>query len=211
MPVRPPKAERNRCVFSARCPSSVLERLTQPPIRPQTQRKSQCRTRPPYSSARPPGSTSDCPVRDLKQSVRFYHVLFAQEPTKTRPGYAKFEVADPSVNLSLNETQHQTGPNDPISHFGIQVKSTAAVESMKRRFAEMGLQTRIEENVTCCYAVQNKVRVADPDGNRWEIFVVLSNEGAQHYSGGGEYCAVDCCSEKRAEPARSSAAPAACC
>lgn len=151
------------------------------------------------------------PVRDLEQSVRFYGTLFGQEPTKTRPGYAKFEVADPPVNLSLNETRHQTGPDDPISHFGVQVKSTATVGSMTRRFAELGLQTRIEENVTCCYAVQNKVWVADPDGNRWEIFVVLSDEGAQHYSDGGECCAVDCCSETRAKPARLSAAPAACC
>jgi catechol 2,3-dioxygenase-like lactoylglutathione lyase family enzyme len=151
------------------------------------------------------------PVQNLERSLRFYSALFGQAPTKTRPGYAKFEVADPPVNLSLNETQHQTGPNDPISHFGIQVKSTAAVESMARRFAELELQTRVEEGVTCCYAVQNKVWVADPDRNRWEIFVVLSDEGTRHRPDGAECCASDCCSETRAEPAGASTVPVACC
>ena len=151
------------------------------------------------------------PVHDLERSIDFYSVLFGQQPTKSRPGYTKFEVADPPVNLSLNQTQHPTGPDDPISHFGVQVKSAGAVESMRQRFAEAGLQTRVEENVTCCYAVQNKVWAADPDGNRWEIFVVLSDEGTRHRPEGAECCAPDCCSETPAEPARSSAVPAACC
>lgn len=66
-------------------------------------------------------------VRDLAKSIAFYRVLFGQEPTKTRPHYAKFEVAEPPVNLSLNESGGATGPNNAVAHFGIQVKSTAAV------------------------------------------------------------------------------------
>ena len=62
-------------------------------------------------------------VRNLERSVAFYRTLFGQGPTKTRPGYAKFEVAEPPVNLALNEVGGATGPNNPVAHFGIQVKS----------------------------------------------------------------------------------------
>jgi catechol 2,3-dioxygenase-like lactoylglutathione lyase family enzyme len=127
-------------------------------------------------------------VRDLAKSIAFYRVLFGQEPTKTRPRYAKFEVAEPSVNLSLNETGGPTGPNNPLAHFGIQVKSTAAVKAAAGRLTEAGLPTQIEEEVTCCYAVQDKVWATDPDGNKWEVYVVLDNNGATHAASQGECC-----------------------
>src|SRR5215217_269505 len=121
-------------------------------------------------------------VKNLEQSVAFYRTLFGQGPTKTRPRYAKFEVAEPPVNLALNEVVGTTGPNNPVAHFGVQVKSTAAVEAVAARLREAGLQTAAEENVTCCYAVQNKVWATDPDGNKWEVYVVLDNDGAHHHS-----------------------------
>ena len=94
-------------------------------------------------------------VTDLERSVALYRTLFGQGPSKTRPGYAKFEVAEPPVNLALNEVGGETGPNNPVAHFGIQVKSTAAVHEVASRLKEAGLEIRAEENVTCCYAVQN--------------------------------------------------------
>jgi catechol 2,3-dioxygenase-like lactoylglutathione lyase family enzyme len=121
-------------------------------------------------------------VKDLGLSLAFYRILFGQEPTKTRPQYAKFEVAEPPVNLALNEVGGETGPNNPVAHFGIQVKSTNAVATVAERLREAGLPTVVEENVTCCYAVQNKVWATDPDGNKWEIYVVLDNDGKQHHA-----------------------------
>ncbi len=121
-------------------------------------------------------------VKNLERSVAFYRTLFGQEPTKTRPGYAKFEVAEPPVNLALNEVGGDTGPNNPVAHFGIQVKSTEAVGKTADRLKEAGLETAVEDNVTCCYAVQNKVWATDPDGNKWEVYVVLDNDGTQHHS-----------------------------
>jgi catechol 2,3-dioxygenase-like lactoylglutathione lyase family enzyme len=134
-------------------------------------------------------------VKDLDRSLDFYRTLLGQEPTKTRPHYAKFEVAEPPVNLSLNEVGGATGPNHPVAHFGVQVKLTEAVKAIADRLAKAGLETRVEENVTCCYAVQNKVWATDPDGNPWEVFVVLDNEGKQHHSSEGECCAdkAACC------------------
>src|SRR3954470_20852063 len=80
-------------------------------------------------------------VKDLEQSVAFYRTLFGQEPTKTRPRYAKFEVAEPPVNLALNEVGGATGPNNPVAHFGIQVKSTEAIGKVADRLREAGLET----------------------------------------------------------------------
>ena len=93
-----------------------------------------------------------------------------------------------------------TPAGDPVAHFGVQVKSTAAVKEVADRLKEAGLATRAEENVTCCYAVQNKVWATDPDGNKWEVYVVLDNDGAQHHSSQAECCAdkPGCCEDKAA-------------
>lgn len=139
-------------------------------------------------------------VRNMERSVAFYATLFGQAPTKTRPNYAKFEVAEPPVTLALNEVGGATGPNNSVAHFGIQVKSTEAVSKVADRLKEAGLETSVEENVTCCYAVQNKVWATDPDGNKWEVYVVLDNEGTQHHSTQGACCAdtPECCEDKTA-------------
>jgi catechol 2,3-dioxygenase-like lactoylglutathione lyase family enzyme len=121
-------------------------------------------------------------VKNLGRSVAFYRTLFGQEPTKTRRRYAKFEVAEPPVNLALNEVGGAHGPNNPVAHFGIQVKSTDAVGTAADRLRDAGLETAVEDNVSCCYAYQHKVWATDPDGNKWEVYVVLDNNGAQHQS-----------------------------
>lgn len=128
------------------------------------------------------------PVLDLERSVAFYRTLFGQTPSKSRPRYAKFEVAEPPVNLSLNQVGGATGPANPASHFGIQVKSTDAVREITERMSRAGLPTEVEDQVTCCYAVQTKVWATDPDGNRWEAYVVLSDDGAQHHSSAATCC-----------------------
>jgi hypothetical protein len=88
----------------------------------------------------------------------------------------------------LNEVGGQTGPNSPVSHFGIQVKSTAAVQELAARLATAGIPTDVEQQVTCCYAVQNKVWATDPDGNRWEVYVVLDDHGQIHASSQSSCC-----------------------
>jgi catechol 2,3-dioxygenase-like lactoylglutathione lyase family enzyme len=136
-------------------------------------------------------------VRNLGDAVEFYRVLLGQEPTKLRTDYAKFEVADPPLNLALNKVGGPTGPNNPVAHFGIQVKSTAAVSAMAQRLENAGITATKEENVTCCYAVQDKIWASDPDGNKWEVFVVLDNDAAGHSSTGDECCAdVSCCRDE---------------
>lgn len=127
-------------------------------------------------------------VRDLARSVAFYRTLFASEPVKIREGYAKFELHEPPVNLTLKATERDVGSREP-EHFGIQVKSTAEVVAHRDRMGESGYTTMNEEGVTCCFAVQDKVWVVDPDDHRWEIFVVLEADAPVHSrpaSTGGE-------------------------
>jgi catechol 2,3-dioxygenase-like lactoylglutathione lyase family enzyme len=137
-------------------------------------------------------------VRSLDRSVEFYRTLLGHGPTKERPRYAKFEVAQPSVNLALNEVGGATGPNNPVAHFGIQVKSRAAVAQVAARLRAAGLEAAAEDDVTCCYAVQSKVWATDPDGNKWEVYVVLGNDAAQHHPTQAACCAdrPDCCEDK---------------
>src|SRR5262249_14938294 len=94
------------------------------------------------------------------------------------PGYAKFDVQNPPLNLSLNENS-TAGPG-ALSHLGIQVGSTEEVFSMKRRWEDAGISTRDEMQTNCCCASQDKTWAQDPDGNQWEAFVVLQDNTDQN-------------------------------
>jgi catechol 2,3-dioxygenase-like lactoylglutathione lyase family enzyme len=108
-------------------------------------------------------------VSDVDASVAFYEKAFGVPATKRRPGYAKFDLSAPSLNLTMQEAP-RTGVN--ASHFGIQVASSEDVAAAWARFKGAGLTTKTEENTECCYALQDKVWIEDPDGNAWEVFVV---------------------------------------
>jgi catechol 2,3-dioxygenase-like lactoylglutathione lyase family enzyme len=107
------------------------------------------------------------------KSVEFYRALFNTEPSKVKPGYAKFEVENPSVNLTLNEADQVSG--NRINHLGIEIKTGKGVKNQSERFKTLGMDTRVEEDTTCCFAIQDKVWVTDPDGNAWETFVVFED------------------------------------
>ena len=112
-------------------------------------------------------------VRNVPESLAFYRKLLGIEPSKVRNGYAKFDVQNPPLNLTLNEVAFND--RGALSHLGIQVGSTEAVLAMRELWAEAGLLTRDEMQTNCCYATQDKTWVRDPDGNEWEVFVVLKD------------------------------------
>ena len=127
-------------------------------------------------------------VTNIDASVAFYEKVFGVPATKRRPGYAKFDLAAPSLNLSMVETA-PTGIN--ASHFGIQVAGSEDVAAAWTRFKQAGLPTRTEENTSCCYALQDKVWVEDPDGNSWEVFVVKADADVMMKDAApGEPCCV---------------------
>ena len=119
-------------------------------------------------------------VKNVDRSIDFYRQLFGIEPIRIRPGYAKFDVQNPPLNISLNESA-AFGPG-ALSHLGIQVSSTEEVLAVRRQWRETGLVTRDEMQTNCCFAMQDKTWVQDPDGNQWEVFVVLQNNLAESAS-----------------------------
>jgi catechol 2,3-dioxygenase-like lactoylglutathione lyase family enzyme len=112
-------------------------------------------------------------VRDIGESVAFYKKLFGIEPAKVRTGYAKFDIQSPPLNLALNKVAY--GERGALSHLGLQVASTEDVLAVRERWLACGLTTRDEMRTSCCYAIQDKTWVSDPDGNEWEVFVVLED------------------------------------
>ncbi len=112
-------------------------------------------------------------IRNLTESVEFYRKMLGVEPSKVRTGYAKFDVQNPPLNLALNEVPFNE--RGALSHLGIQVASTDDVLGVRMRWADEGLITRDEMRTDCCYAIQDKTWVSDPDGNEWEVFVVLED------------------------------------
>jgi catechol 2,3-dioxygenase-like lactoylglutathione lyase family enzyme len=111
-------------------------------------------------------------VSDLDAAVDFYSKLFATPPAKLRPGYANFAIPDPPLKLVLIEG---TGEPGTLNHLGVEVESTDDVGAAQGRLAEEGLATASEDQVSCCFAVQDKVWVDAPDGEPWEIYTVLGD------------------------------------
>ncbi|HEY2962637.1 MAG TPA: ArsI/CadI family heavy metal resistance metalloenzyme [Pyrinomonadaceae bacterium] len=116
-------------------------------------------------------------VHSVERSVEFYKKLLGIEPSKVRTGYAKFDVQNPPLNLTLNE--HNFTDRGALSHLGIQVASTDDVLAIGEQWIAAGLLTRDEMQTSCCYALQDKTWVRDPDGNEWEVFVVLEDNLAE--------------------------------
>jgi|SRR5947209_5897585 len=112
-------------------------------------------------------------VKNVERSLEFYKKLLGIEPSKVRAGYAKFDVENPPLNLTLNEVSFRD--RGALSHLGIQVASTDDVLAVRQKWIGAGLVTRDEMQTNCCYAVQDKTWVQDPDGNEWEVFVVLED------------------------------------
>ena len=121
-------------------------------------------------------------VADVDRAVDFYRALLGQEPSKRRPGYAKFETLDPPLNLALNETPQAHASPMP-QHFGIQVQRRATIGSIAARLHTAGFVSEAEDQVTCCYAVQDKRWAVDPDGHHWELFIVTEADAAVHSKG----------------------------
>jgi catechol 2,3-dioxygenase-like lactoylglutathione lyase family enzyme len=136
-------------------------------------------------------------VRNVENSTEFYRKMFGIEPSKVRKGYAKFDVQNPPLNFTLNEVPFKEA--GALSHMGIQVGSTADVLRIREGWADAGLLPRDEMQTDCCYATQDKSWVHDPDGNEWEVFVVLKDNLPEKQTGktNAACCAPGCCTPER--------------
>ncbi len=139
-------------------------------------------------------------VSDLDAAIVFYSKLFNATPAKVMPGYANFAIIEPPLKLVLMEsvTARDSGVTGALNHLGVEVKTTDAVTSATSRLAGEGLEMKIEDQTTCCFAVQDKVWVTDPDGAPWEVYAVLADAPAATGRAGDASCCV---------PVRSDAVP----
>jgi catechol 2,3-dioxygenase-like lactoylglutathione lyase family enzyme len=131
-------------------------------------------------------------VSNLEEAIDFYSKLFNAEPAKIQPGYANFAIADPPLKLVLMEVADLRGEgvNQALNHLGVEVESTDEVNETTARLSDGGLATEVEEQTNCCYAIQDKVWVNDPDGAPWEVYTVLVDAPAESGLSGDAQCCI---------------------
>lgn len=112
-------------------------------------------------------------VRDLARSVEFYRGVFG-EPKKLKPDYAKFVGAEPELHLALQPALKESGSGS-LSHLGIRVETVDEVRRWRSDLKARGIVSDEEKREACCYALQDKFWLTDPDGNRWEVYTVLED------------------------------------
>lgn len=133
-------------------------------------------------------------VADIDSAVEFYSKLFHAEPAKRRPGYANFAIADPPLKLVLIADPHDRGRGTAgaLNHLGVEVESPEEVRAAAERLTVEGLDPEVQESATCCYALQDKAWVEDPDGSPWEIYTVLADAPNQTDLG----CSTEACASE---------------
>jgi catechol 2,3-dioxygenase-like lactoylglutathione lyase family enzyme len=107
---------------------------------------------------------------DLNKSIDFYATLLGERPSKSFSDYALFVTERPALELALAAATLVEPPAD--AHYGIVVENVDEVDRAVGRLEKAGLVEAIEREQTCCYAKQSKVWAIDPEGRRWEIYVV---------------------------------------
>ena len=130
-------------------------------------------------------------VRDLERSVAFFEALFGLPPAKQYHDYAKFEVAEPPVVLSL-EPSSSINRGGALNHLGLRLAETANLGAWQARLMAAGFAVQQLDDVDCCYARQTKILTNDPDGNLWEIYTLHEDTDHHGFSSvdAGEAC---CC------------------
>ena len=123
------------------------------------------------------------PVKELQPAIDFYSAVFNVPPSKVKDDYANFRLDAPAIHLAL------TLGADPLRqgtgrHFGVELPTGEALAAVRSRLEARNIPMKLEESVTCCYAVANKVWVQDPDGHRWELWVFQGDADAMTEASG---------------------------
>jgi catechol 2,3-dioxygenase-like lactoylglutathione lyase family enzyme len=110
-------------------------------------------------------------VASIPDAIARYRKILGAEPAKVRADYAKFELADPPLILSLN----LGGAPGTVGHLGIRYPESASVAAELHRAQRESLEPVREDGVTCCYAKADKFWVGDADGMAWEMYTFLAD------------------------------------
>jgi catechol 2,3-dioxygenase-like lactoylglutathione lyase family enzyme len=137
-------------------------------------------------------------VRSVPRSVAFYEKLFGVAPHKQTVDYAKFDLLEPALNISMLSSR---GIVSSVNHFGIEVDSIDEIKTWSKRLREQGILEKTETNQACCFARQDKLWSTDPDGNAWEVFIVHEQLEVEGYLASTGCCVSQDSLEPRATPA----------
>lgn len=107
-------------------------------------------------------------VSDIAQTVNFYSTFFGQPASKVKKGYAKYELENPGLIISFVENSDRVAGN--FGHLGFQVGSKEEMEEKLAIARDQGIVSLEEIGTACCYAIQDKFWVTDPDGVQWEVY-----------------------------------------
>ena len=66
-------------------------------------------------------------VAGIAKSVEFYHKMFGDALFKRVADYAKFDLANPPLKLTVNQVSFEKGGSP--SHFGLQIESTEEMQT----------------------------------------------------------------------------------
>ncbi len=150
------------------------------------------------------------PVRNLAASTAFYSRLFGTAPSKEKPDYANWRLDTPALHLALVHAPHAVQEPSSVRHFGVELFDNAELKEWRGRAQKAGMELRIQDQVTCCYAVADKFWAQDPDGNEWEFWVRSEEAETMH----GQQRAAkegECCAPAQSEAATESSAASPCC
>jgi hypothetical protein len=120
-----------------------------------------------------PEPSSPLKVADIDSAVEFYSKLFGTEPPKRCSRYTNFAIAEPPLKLVLIKDADQTPGT--LDQLGVEVETNDKVTAARNHLTREGLTTAMEEQTTCCYALQDKVWVHGPGGEPWEIYAALTD------------------------------------
>lgn len=147
-------------------------------------------------------------VSNIDEAVAFYSKLFATEPSKRKPGYANFAVADPPLKLVLIESDG----GGTLNHLGVEVETGDEVLATEARLTGDGLATTGIDDSTCCYAQKTETWVNDPDGAPWEVYVKTGDAEQMSNTAHSDADVASCCAPAAiSESVAAGAGPASTC
>ena len=107
-------------------------------------------------------------VDQFSEAAKFYGSMLGAEPTKEKPGYRKWLVDAPAINLVIEET---SDPADlGVHHLGLQVDEHGELTAIEDRIQSAKLRFMKIGETLCCYSASEKSWTSDPIGTRWELF-----------------------------------------
>lgn len=144
-------------------------------------------------------------VTNISDTIKFYTDFFGKEANKVKSGYAKYVLEKPALIISFIENADKVQAS--FGHLGFQVETKALMEKHLEAMKAKGVIVREEIGTACCYAVQDKFWVSDPDGYQWEVYYFHEDVefNDPHHRMEGE--AEACCSPSMAVDEEANAKP----